>query len=132
MPEDVLEKIRYCIRRGNLHHLTVKFEDRVSAVLDQIINHNTYQVYIDQGHPIGDDADIRAELLLDTAQQVENAIENMGGADGIKPPIHGPSGRSENAVQTTYVILDSVVCAMNEAGRVVGDDFQSWWSVDND
>ena len=82
MLEEVLKEVRNCIRRGNVHKTTVPFEARLDEVLTQITNLNLRQSRIDHDQPVGDDINVRAELLLEAAQQVENALENMGGPPG--------------------------------------------------
>ena len=127
VPEEVLKEVRNCIRRGNVHKTTVPFEARLDEVLTQITNLNLRQSRIDHDQPVGDDINVRAELLLEAAQQVENALENMGGPQAIRSPIEGISVQGEFAVQTAYLILHSVSNQMGSKGRAMDDD-QILWS----
>lgn len=127
VPEEVLKEVRNCIRRGNVHKTTVPFEARLDEVLTQITNLNLRQSRIDHDQPVGDDINVRAELLLEAAQQVENALENMGGPQAIRSPIEGISVQGEFAVQTAYLILHSVSNQMGSEGRAMDDD-QILWS----
>ena len=127
VPEEVLKEVRNCIRHGNVHKTTVPFKARLDEVLTQITNLNLRQSRIDHDQPVGDDINVRAELLLEAAQQVENALENMGGPQAIRSPIEGISVRGEFAVQTAYLILHSVSNQMGSEGRAMDDD-QILWS----
>jgi len=126
VPGEVLRVLRTCIRRGNAHRETEPFEDRVEIAYQQIINHNVHQCYVDNDHPVGDEVNIRAEMFLEAVQEVENAVELMGGPEGIAPPIIGINARGETAVQTGFVILDRLTSAMNMEGRTV-DNNPLWW-----
>ena len=79
MPEEVLKEVRNCICSGNAHKTTIPFEARLDEVFTQITNLNLCQSHINHDQPVGDNINVRAELLLEAAQQVENALENMGG-----------------------------------------------------
>ena len=127
VPEEVLKEVRNCIRRGNAHKSTASFEARLDEVFTQITNLNLRQIHIDHDQPVGDDINVRAELLLEASQQVENALGNMGGPQAIRSPIEGISVRGEFAVQTAYMILHCVSNQMGSEGRAMDDD-QIWWS----
>lgn len=128
VPEEVLKEVRNCIRRGNAHKNTVPFEARLDEVFTQITNLNLRQIHIDHDQPVGDDINVRAELLLEAAQQVESALENMGGPQAIRSPIEGISVRGEFAVQTAYLILHCVSNQMGSEGRAMDDDQFGWSS----
>ena len=127
MPEEVLKEVQNCIRRGNAHKITVPFEARLDEVFTQITNLNLRQSHINHDQLVRDDINVCAELLLEAAQQVENALENMGGAQVIRSPIEGISVQGEFAVQTAYLILHSVSIQMGSEGRAMDDD-QILWS----
>lgn len=127
VPDMALKEIRICIRRGNVHRETSSFQTRVDNVYKQIIDHNVHQCYIDHDQPAGDQINIRAELFLEAAQQVENALEHLGGATRIGPPVTGISERGEVAIQTVYVILDGISTRMSEEGRTLDND-PLWWN----
>ena len=127
VPEEVLKEVRNCIRHGNAHKNTVPFEARLDEVFTQITNLNLRQIHIDHDQPVGDNINVRAELLLEASQQVESALGNMGGPQAIWSPIEGISVRGEFAVQTAYMILHCVSNQMGSEGRAMDDD-QIWWS----
>lgn len=127
VPEEVLQEVRKCIRRGNVQKNTIPFEARLDEVYTQIMNLNLYQSHIDHDQPVGDDINTRAELLLEAAQEVESALENMGGSKAIRSPIEGISVRGEYAVQTAYLILHCVSNQMGSEGRAM-DDGEMFWS----
>ena len=83
VPEEVLKEVQNCIRCGNAHKNTVPFEARLDEVFTQIVNLNFCQSHIDHDQLVGDDINVHVELLLEVAQQVENALENMGGPQAI-------------------------------------------------
>ncbi len=122
VPEEVLKEVRNCIRRGNVQKHTVSFEARLDEVYTQITNLNLHQGQIDHDQPVGDDINVRAELLLEAAQQVESTLENMGGSKAIRSPIEGISVRGEFAVQTAYLILYCVSNEMGKEGRAMDDN----------
>ena len=102
-------------------------EARLDEVFTQITNFNLRQSHINHDQLVGDDINVHAELLLEVAQQVENALENMGGAQAIWPLIEGISVQGEFAVQTAYLILHSISIQMGSEGRVM-DNNQILWS----
>ena len=128
VPEEVLKEVRNCIRRGNVHKATVPFEARLDEVFTQIMNLNLRQCHIDHDQPVGDDLNVRAKLLLEAAEQVERALDNMGGAQAIRAPIDDISARGEHAVQTAYLILHCVSNQMASEGRAMDDDQMGWSS----
>lgn len=117
VPDEVLNEVRKCVRRGNVQTRTIPFEARLDEVYAQIVNLNVRQNRIDHDQPVGDDINVRAELLLEAAEHVENLLENMGGAKAIRSPIEGISARGEYAVQTAYLILYCVSNRMGDEGR---------------
>ena len=128
MPEEVLKEVRNCICRGNAHKKTIPFEARLDEVFTQIMNLNLHQIHIDHDQLVGDDINVHAELLLEAVQQVESALENMGGPQAIRSLIEGISVRGEFAVQTAYLILHCVSNQMGSEGRVMDDDQFGWSS----
>jgi hypothetical protein len=127
VPDEALKEIRLCIRRGDVHEETSSFQNRVGNIYNQIIDHNVHQCYLDHDQPAGDQINIRAELFLEAAQQLENALDNLGGATRVGPPVIGVSESGEVAIQTAYVIVDGVSTRMSEEGRTLDND-PLWWN----
>lgn len=117
VPDEVLNKVQECVRRGNVQTHTIPFEARLDEVYAQIVNLNVHQNHIDHNQPVGDNINMCVELLLEAAEHVENLLENMGGAKAICSPIEGISARGEYAVQTAYLILYCISNWMGDEGR---------------
>lgn len=98
----------------------------VDNLYTMIVNHNIHQCYLDHDHPIGDEKNTRAELFLEAAQEVDNALELLGGPRAVMPPVRGISQRGETAIQTAFVMLHDIVYQIEMAGRSLEDD-PSWW-----